>query len=412
MSGGTRSYEMARRLVAKGHEVHMITSWRDGGDGNDWFLTEEAGIQVHWLPIAYSNHMNFGQRIKAFLRFALASSRKAASIKADLIFATSTPLTIAIPGVYASKRQRIPMVFEVRDLWPEIPIAMGALKNPILRFTAQRLERWAYRNARAVVALSPGMKAGVVRAGYPRGQIAVIPNSSDIDIFSDVDGGLIDHVRCERGWLGDGPLLIYTGTFGLINGVGYMVNLAQHLLDIAPEIRILLVGDGVEYQKVLADADNAGVLNRNLFIEQQVPKRDIPALLSIADMASSLVIDKPEMRANSANKFFDSLAAGKPIMINYGGWQADLLESNDAGVVTWQMDIKEAAEMLAKTLGDKDWLAKAGVSSRRLAEQLFSRDQLASQLEEVLVRAVEGNQWMVSEIAPGEYALANVDETK
>jgi hypothetical protein len=138
MSGGTRSYEMARRLVKMGHDVHMVTSYREETNHTDWFTTIEDGITVHWLPLLYSNKMNYTQRIKAFVNFAVKSSIKAVSMKADIIFATSTPLTIAIPAVIASKRQKIPLVFEVRDLWPELPIAMGALKNPIARFLAKK----------------------------------------------------------------------------------------------------------------------------------------------------------------------------------------------------------------------------------------------------------------------------------
>src|SRR5690554_1952766 len=168
MSGGTRSYEMARRMVAAGHEVYMVTSYREqDANRKGWFLTEEAGINVHWYPVPCSNHMGFVQRIKAFIAFALAARKKSVELDGDIIFATSTPLTIALPAVPASRKKKIPMVFEVRDLWPEMPIAVGALKNPLLRFAAHRLEHWAYHNAEAVVALSPGMKEGVLRTGYP-----------------------------------------------------------------------------------------------------------------------------------------------------------------------------------------------------------------------------------------------------
>ena len=164
MSGGTRSYEMARRLVAMGHEVNMITSWREDDGRKGWFETAEAGIKVHWLPVPYSNKMGFKERISAFFRFAWGAARKAASLPADVVFATSTPLTIALPGVYAARRQKAPMVFEVRDLWPELPIAIGALKNPFLQFMARQLELFAYRNSKAIVALSPGMRDGVESA--------------------------------------------------------------------------------------------------------------------------------------------------------------------------------------------------------------------------------------------------------
>ena len=121
----------------------MITSWREPSDKSSWFQTNEAGINVRWLPVEYTNKMSFSNRIKAFFKFAFESARKAAQIECDLVFATSAPLTIALPAVYASKKQNIPMVFEVRDLWPELPIAMGALKNPISRFLAHKLEKFA-----------------------------------------------------------------------------------------------------------------------------------------------------------------------------------------------------------------------------------------------------------------------------
>ena len=168
MSGGTRSYETARRLVAMGHEVHIITSWRKNKKNKSWFETNVEGIHVHWLPINYSNKMNYNSRIKAFLKFAIFSTLKTISIKGDIIFATSTPLTIAIPAVFASKKLNIPLVFEVRDLWPELPIAMGAIRNPILKFLAKKLEYFAYKNSSSVIALSPGMRDGVIASGYPK----------------------------------------------------------------------------------------------------------------------------------------------------------------------------------------------------------------------------------------------------
>lgn len=409
MVGGTRSYEMARRLVAMGHEVHMVTSWRDSCEHSDWFVTEIEGICVHWLPVPYSNHMSFGDRTKAFLKFALSSAKKASSLKSDLVFATSTPLTIALPAVYAARKQGIPMVFEVRDLWPELPIAMGALKNPVTRFLAKRLEKFAYKNSQAVVALSPGMRDGVVNAGYSAENVAVIPNSSDVELF-DVDSSCGDAFRAQRDWLGTRPLVIYAGTFGLINGVGYMVQVAKQLQKISPEIRILLLGGGFEYDKVVCDAKQAGVLNNNLFIEKSIPKKEIPAAMSAADMICSLFIDKPEMQPNSANKFFDALAAGKPVMINYGGWQKDLLESSGAGIVTWGLSDEQAALKLADAIQDQNWLKTASESSRKMAEELFNRDVLAVQLEKVIVTSACGQSETAAQIAPGNYLTHSSQE--
>ena len=402
MSGGTRSYEMARRLVAMGHEVNMITSFRDLGVRKQRFETIEAGIKVHWLPVPYSNRMGFIDRVLAFLKFAFGSSRLAASINSDIIFASSTPLTIAVPAVYASSCQKTPMVFEVRDLWPEMPIAIGMLTNPLLVKVSRVLEVWAYRSAASVVTLSPGMKNGVVRTGYPSSRVAVIPNSCDNVEFA-FDPEAAQKFRAARPWLGEKPLLIYAGTFGRVNGVGYAVKLAKALLALGSDIRLLLVGDGAERDIVMQQARAAGVYEQNLFFETKMTKREIPALFSAATMASNLVIDLPEARANSANKFFDTLASGKPIFLNHGGWMHDLVTAHGCGIAAWGRSIEEVAQELHQRLHDPDWLQKAGAASRHLAETHFDRDVLAQQLEQVLSAALNGKPGKAEAIAPGFY---------
>lgn len=402
MPGTSGPYEMARRLVARGHEVNMVTSWREPRDERSWFETRNDGIRVLWVPVTYSNHMPYAQRLRAFFRFAWKAAHKAAELPADLVFASSTPLTIALPGAYAARRLQVPMVFEVRDLWPELPIAVGALKNPVTRFLARRLERFAYDHAAAIVVMSPGMRDGVAKTGYPAEKIAVIPNAADHALFR-VDPERVREFRARRGWLGSRPLLIYAGTFGLINGVGYMVDLARHLLEIAPEVRILLVGGGLEHEKVQRQAARAGVLNRNLFIEMKIPKNEIPAALNAADMAASLFVDFEEMQATSANKFFDALAARKPLMINYGGWHKELVESAGAGVVTWRRSPEAAAAVVAEAIRDRAWLQRAGQAAYKMGMDLFSREQLAAQLEQVLVRTQADAPESAAGIAPGDY---------
>ena len=380
----------------------MVTSWREKHGRKQWFETNEAGINVHWLPVPYSNRMGFKDRILAFLKFAFHSARRSALLESDVIFATSTPLTIALPAVYAAHKHKIPMVFEVRDLWPEMPIAIGALSNPLLVGAARSLEAWAYRHSSSLVVLSPGMKEGVLRSGYLPSRVAVIPNSCDNIEFA-CDQVAAHQFRAERSWLGDKPLLIYPGTFGRVNGVGYAVALAKELLVLGSNTRILLVGDGAERETIIRQAMQAGVLNVNLFLERHVPKSEMPILLSAATMSTCLFIDLPEMRVNSANKFFDSLAAGKPVFLNYGGWMHDLVLHHQCGITAWGRPLDQVAKELDCRLNDSEWLGHAGRSARSVAECYFDRDLLASQLEKVLAAASQGKSDMAETIAPGVY---------
>lgn len=403
MPGCTRSYEMARRLVAMGHEVNMVTSWRESDDRSNWFETEETGIKVHWLPLPYSNRMNYRDRIKAFFIFAWKAANKAASLGADVIFATSTPLTIALPAVYAKRKLKIPMVFEVRDLWPELPIAIGAIKNPLAKKLAIKLESWAYDHSSAIVALSPGMKDGISKTGVKPSRVAVIPNASDIEAFSSAHSGMHQESSSTKPWLSHHPLLIYTGTLGKINGVSYAVDLAVALRQRGSEVRILLVGDGAEREQIEQRANRQGVLGHNFFMENKMLKRDMPALYASADMTAAFFIDLPEMRANSANKFFDALASGKPVLLNYGGWMHDLVEKHACGLAMWEKPLDHVAAELDRVMHDPVWLADAGRNARGLAERYFDRDKLATQLERLLVAVKEGRGHEAESIAPGVY---------
>jgi glycosyltransferase involved in cell wall biosynthesis len=389
MKGGTRSYEMARRLVARGHDVYMITSRREGehGGGN-WEVENIEGIQVHWLPVPYSNAMSYPQRIAAFVRFAVGAARRAASIQGDLVFATSTPLTIALPGAYAAWRQGIPMVFEVRDLWPELPIAIGALKGRLAIAIARWLERFAYSRSRAVVALSPGMKDGVVRTGYPEERVTVIPNSCDLDLFR-VPASEGQAFRQRYDWLQDRPMVLYCGTLGRINGVEYLAQVAAAARAFDPDLRFVVVGEGGEQEKVTRIATELGVLGDNFHMISSVPKQEVPAVLSAATLAVSLFVPLPEMWSNSANKFFDALASGTPVGINYRGWQEALLQESGAGLVLDEHDTEKAARQIVDALRDPAWLENAASAAARLAEEKFARDGLANDLEAVLIHALE-----------------------
>lgn len=386
MSGGTRSYEMARRLVEMGHEVNMVTTFRKKTSKKGWFETVEKGIKVHWLPVRYSNHLSYFQRLKAFTHFAIMASKRAVKIDADLVFASSTPLTIAIPAIRVKKTLKIPMVFEVRDVWPYVPIGMGELRNPYFIQLAEWLEKRAYNQARYVIALSPGMKNKIrEKTETP---IEVIPNSSDIELFN-VDKKVGEDFRIQNKWLGDRPLLVYCGTLGRVNGLGYMVDIAQKMLGVNPEIRFLIVGEGRERVEIENKARNLGVLNKNLYMIEALPKKQIPAIYSAADCTSSFVINNKVLWDNSANKFFDSLAASKPIVINHGGWQADLLNETGAGRILPPNDALQSALILDKFLSNTSELEQASHEARKLATEKFDRNILAQKLNQVLLKSVE-----------------------
>jgi glycosyltransferase involved in cell wall biosynthesis len=366
--------------------VHVLTTDIAAERGGyRWRDTNDDGINVHWFPVPYSNKMSYARRIRSFAEFATVAAAKAVGMRADLVLATSTPLTVAVPGVLAARLRRAPFVFEVRDLWPEAPIAMGALRNPVLRGAAGALATFAYRNAEHVVALSAGMAAGVT-ARYPRARTTVIPNASDLELFAGKEEAA-KRMRAEHDWLGDRPLIVYTGALGAVNGLDYLVKVAARARTLDPELRFLIVGQGKEWEQTKQLAAESGVLDKTLHMWPSVSKSELPVILAAATMTTSMVRPIPALWNNSANKFFDALAASRPIAINYGGWQSDVLRESGAGLVLDPYDIDAATESVIRHIRDEAWLSRARTVAHRLAVEEYSRDVLFDRFEAVLADA-------------------------
>ncbi|MFA5256668.1 MAG: glycosyltransferase family 4 protein [Opitutales bacterium] len=385
---GTRSYEFAKRFVEAGHRVSMLTTCTNppADAPNSWYETNEDGIEVHWLPLPYENQMGAIARVKAFLRFAFASSRKAHSIKADVIYATSSPLTIALPAMYASKRNNIPFVFEVRDLWPEAPRQMGVLTNPILFRMAKWLELTAYRRAAHVVALSPGQKAGIVADGIPEQKVSMIPNSSDLDLFHPGRNG--DHHR-ERLGLGSRFVLIYFGTMGQANGLSFVVETARVLMERGEkDIVFVLHGTG-KTRKSLEELAAKYKLDNLVFSAPLANKTDIADMAAMADVCMTIYKNVPILYTCSPNKMFDAFAAGKPVLTNMPGWLQSLVEDNKCGVFVEPDNVQMFADKAVALKNDRAALVAMGENSRLLAERRFARDNLAVELQTVLEEACE-----------------------
>ncbi|EOX1305310.1 glycosyltransferase family 4 protein [Vibrio cholerae] len=391
-NAGTRSYEMAKRFMKSGHQVTFVTSSACLSSGftleKGWNELDIDGIKLFVLHLPYSNKDSYFNRITKFIIFCLRSSLKCLSLKADVVLATSTPLTIAIPGVLFSKVKKVPMVFEVRDLWPELPIAIGALKNPVLISIAKWLERFAYKNSKRLVGLSPGMCDGIISRDIEPERVILATNSCDTELFN-VPPSVGEVYKINKlAFVGQRKLVVYTGTFGVINNVKYMVDLAHAALMKNMALCFVAIGDGMQKEDLLAYAKEKGVLGNNLYVVDPVPKTEIVSLLSAADLALSLFGPIKEMWHNSANKLFDALASNTPIAINYGGWQQELIERNQCGIVLDANDFCKSAVLLNEFLFDRDKYKNAKVSCRHLAYDEYSRDIMAAKLESALLQAV------------------------
>jgi glycosyltransferase involved in cell wall biosynthesis len=363
--GGTRSYEFARRFVARGHSVRMVTA--EGGDRTVDGI-EVAGVRGGYSDYVSATAVSYPRRMWAFARFALAATRAALrGPRPDVVYASSPPLTIALPALAAAARWRAPLVFEVRDLWPEAPIQMGALRNPFARRLARTLERFVYRRSTRLIALSPGIRAGVLATGVPEERVALVPNASDLDLF--------DPAPRESG---DRFTVSYFGTMGEANDLSAAVEAARLL----PEVEFVLMGDG----KRRADLQR-GAPENVAFPGVAAAKQEVAALAARSDACLTLFKDVPVLATNSPNKLFDSFAAGRPAIVNMNGWMRALVEENEAGLYVRAGDGDDLAAKIAWLRDHPDEAAAMGRNARALAEREFDRDLLAERVLELLEEA-------------------------
>lgn len=368
--GGMRGWEFTRRLAEDGYEVSVIC----GRPKEDSCIRD--GVKIIGVGTPYSNKMSMSRRAFSFMQFTLSSTLVALKTPADTVFATSTPLTVAIPGILASLVKRVPFIFEVRDLWPSIPIELGYLKNPLIIWCARLLETVAYKHADRVIALSPGMRDGVLDVS-PRTEVKVIPNAADIEVF-DVALSKRTETRDLLGW-NSKPVVLYAGSFGEIYNIPWLVELAA---ETAEHVDFQIIGSGKSEDLSHKLAKERG-LDSGRLLPGKMSKPEVANRVAAADFCISSVLNETSLEAASINKVFDAMAAGRPLLFNHDGWLSQMCVESGAG---WRLpnDISEAGKVIRSILSDPEELSRASRKSRELAEN-FDRKFLYLDFKKALV---------------------------
>ncbi|WKK76140.1 glycosyltransferase family 4 protein [Marivirga salinae] len=377
--GANRSYFMAQALKAKGHEVEMLTTHNE----KKAISRTVDGLKVHYLPVQYENQFGFLKRIKAFLNFIMLSKsfiRKHNDY--DKIIVTSTPLTVGFIALWVQKKFNIPYIFEVRDLWPEAPIQMGAIKNPLLKIWLEKQELKFYKNAERVIALSPGMRNHIEKKA-PEVKVDLIPNVADCDFFERVeekDEDLVLQYGVKNKFV-----VSYFGAVGPVNDLMSLIKCAE--LSMHLPIRFLIMGEGSS----LPDVKNYVAKNqlKNVFFIPYGTKDDVKDVMNVTDACYVSFLHKPVLRTNSPNKFFDAIASGKLIITNIQGWIRGLVEKRHIGFFADSDFPAEFGEKIKPFIDSPELLMKYQKASRDTAEQFFSRNELSHHF----VQAIEGKNY-------------------
>ena len=378
-SAGIRSYEMARRLLARGHQVTMVCGSYGGGETGLAQPFENGsrrgtvdGIDIIEFDLAYSNVDGFLKRGMTFVKFALRSIGLAFSEKYDVLFATTTPLTAGIPGIVARWLRGKPFVFEVRDLWPELPRAMGVIRNPLVLRAMGVLEWASYRSAHRLVGLSPGIVDGIAHRGVSRDLITSVPNGCDLGIFAaEVEAWRPAQVRPTD------LMAVFAGTHGMANGLDAVLDAAAELKRRGrDDIKLLLIGQGKLKAGLQARAAREGL--DNVVFHDPVNKTKLAGLMAATDLGLQVLANVPAFYyGTSPNKFFDYIAAGLPVLNNYPGWLAEMITEQRCGFAVTPDSPTAFADALEQAAADRTALKAMGQRGRSLAEAQFDRTKLA-----------------------------------
>jgi glycosyltransferase involved in cell wall biosynthesis len=374
----TRTHEHCREWVAAGHEVHVVTGIPSHPRGRpfpkyrrQWYRHELVdGIHVHRVWTHLAANRGTVMRTLNYVSFALSGGWRASRLgHFDVAIGTSPQFFCAVATWIVARLRRLPWVFELRDLWPESIVALGALKRQSVPMRClERLELRMYRDAAAVACLTRSFVATLEARGVDPRKLHYIPNGIIPEFWSQ---GRRDDVRHELGVASDEVLLSYVGTTGMAHGLGAALDVAARLRSLAPEVRLLIVGDGAEQDALREAVETRGL--RNVRFAGLVPRARVPALLAASDIMLVTLRPSEVFKTVLPSKMFEAMAAARPLVLAVEGEARDTLLRAGAGIAVPPGDADGLVHAVHRLARDPGLRAAMGQRGASFVQHEFSR---------------------------------------
>ncbi len=384
-----RVYEMCRRWVRLGHEVTVITCAPNVPNGvvydgyrNTWLCRETVeGIETIRVWTYLAANRGTALRIVNYLSYMVLAVIAGLRVqRPDLVIATTPQFFCGWAGVWVSRLRRLPFILEIRDIWPDSIVAVGALGSPRLLRLLEHWERSMYRAATRIVTVGEGYQQQLEARGVDSERIDVVHNGVDRKAFAGAGDG--SQVRAEFG-LGDAFVVSYVGTIGLGSGLDVVLRAARRLeSEGRRDIVFMLVGDGAVREELEQQA-RAERLDRVVFTGLQ-DKARIPAILAATDACLVHLTGQDLFRSVLPSKIFESAAMAKPIIMGVRGFAADLVERAEAGICIEPENETELVEAACRLAGDRALARKLGESGRERIAAHYDYDDLAARYLEII----------------------------
>ncbi|MCF8241111.1 MAG: glycosyltransferase family 4 protein [Melioribacteraceae bacterium] len=387
-AGSIRAFEHAKEWVKLGIEVEVITCMPHYPTGvipekyrNKFYYFEKIeGVSIHRTYTYAAASRGFLKRFIAYSAFMLSSIIQGSFLlkQVDFIIATSPPFSIGISGWVLSKLKRIPLVFEVRDLWPESLIQLGQVKNKILISLLEFIEKKIYQKAYYIVSVTDSYCDIIRQKNITKDKIKVIKNGVDTDFFrpSKKDIGLLNqHNLAEK------RVIAYFGNFGLSQPIDRIVDLASIFTD-KSEVHFILIGDGE--QRILVENKIKEMNLTNITLLKTVSKSKLIKYYSIADLMIVPLKPIPLFKTVIPSKIFEIMAMGIPILLGVEGEARQLIEVSKAGRYIDLKDLKNVKNVICDLLSDNAGLEYYSKNGRRFVVENFDRKRQAKMYIELL----------------------------
>jgi glycosyltransferase involved in cell wall biosynthesis len=378
----TRLHELAKRLIAAGEAVTVVTGFPNYPAGEIFpsyrgkRLMEDSydGIRVLRTWVFATRSRGFIGRLLNYFSFPIFSLLAVRKLgPTDIIYVQSPPLFTGLAALWFSRLKRAPYIFNVSDIWPQSAVELGVLRNRFAIRLAEWLERHIYRGASRITVPTPGILERLVARGVPRDKIFLLTNGVDTAAYNVTSP---DRELAQRLGLNGHKVFMYAGLHGLAQGLDVILEAAK--LTRNPDVLYVLVGDGADKAALVAKAQAEGISNVRFLPIQ--PTSTLPALLNLV-YATVIPLRRLDLfKAALPSKLFDSMAAGRPIVAPLWGEAAALVEAAACGLVVEPEDARAVQEAVEKLAADPALAQKLGEQGRRYVVEHFNRDDIAKRL--------------------------------
>jgi glycosyltransferase involved in cell wall biosynthesis len=385
----TRVFELSRRWARMGHQVTVVTCAPNVPSGvvyegyaNRLYQRESVeGVDVRrvWTWLA-ANEGTF-RRIANYLSYMLSATLAAlVAPRPDVLIATSPQFFCGWAGVLASRLRRLPLVLEIRDLWPESIVAVGAMRKSLLIRALEVLERWMYAAAARIVTVGEGYRAKLVERGVAAERISLVPNGVDLRMFrGEADGA---RIRAAYG-LGGAFVCAYVGTIGMGCGLDVVPRAARLLRARGRrDVRFLLVGDGAIRERLEREAREAGL--DEVVFTGRLDKARMPEVLAASDACLVHLARRELFETVMPSKIFEAAAMARPIVLGVEGYAKQLVTGAGAGIAIEPENEHELVAAVLRLADDPALAKRLGEAGRAGIAARFDYDALASRYADLL----------------------------